>query len=73
MFVMIQTFLAAFLRPLIYTIVVAGLSIRVYKTMLRNNWTFWQFVVQRRYRFLMAACFIVFSLAFGIYQLQHPL
>lgn len=70
---MIQDFLIIFLRLLVYTAIIVGVTLRVHKAMLRNNWTFRQFVSHRRYRFLMALCFVGLSLAYGFYKLQHPL
>lgn len=57
------------LKPFLYIFIISGISIKVYKTMIRNNWTFSDYIKSRKQQFAIALFFIIFSIAYGVYKI----
>lgn len=57
------------LKPFLYIFIISGISIKVYKTMIQNNWTFFDYIKSRKQQFAIALFLIILSIAYGVYKI----
>lgn len=57
------------LKPFLYIFIISAISIKVYKTMIRNKWTFFDYIKSRKQQFAIALFLIILSIAYGVYKI----
>ena len=55
----------------LFTAFIVISTLQAHKVALKNNWTFWDWVRNKKYNLLIAALFIAVNIGYGIYRYKH--